>query len=116
MKEAAGDIRKKFGSRIRELRKSAGITQEELGEKAELNYKFIGELERGQVNVSLDSIVKISGALEVKIGDLFSKEKISVQKVSVKENNPLAKFSPQDLRLIKKALRLLNRTFSRVSA
>ncbi len=108
------NIRKKLGERIRELRKSAGITQEELGEKAELSYKFIGELERGQVNVSLDSIVRIVGALGVKIGDLFSKEKIPVQKVLVKEKSPLSKFSSKDLQLIKKALRLLNRTFSKV--
>ncbi len=108
------NIRKKLGERLRELRKSAGITQEELGEKAELSYKFIGELERGQVNVSLDSIVRITDALEVKIGDLFSKEKIPVQKVLVKEKSPLSKFSSKDLQLIKKALRLLNRTFSKV--
>ncbi|MBI4849710.1 MAG: helix-turn-helix transcriptional regulator [Nitrospirae bacterium] len=114
MKNPADDTRRKLGQRIRELRKSAGITQEELGERAELNYKFIGELERGQVNVSLDSIVRIAEALRVKIGDLFSKEKISVQKVTVKEKSPLSKFSPQELHLIKKTLRLLNRTFSKV--
>ena len=114
MKDTVDDIRKKLGARIRELRQSAGITQEELGEKAELNYKFIGELERGQVNVSLDSIVRIAEALGVKIGDIFSKEKIAVQKITVKEKSPLSKFSPQDLHLIKKALRLLNRTFSKV--
>jgi transcriptional regulator with XRE-family HTH domain len=106
--------RKELGQRIRELRKTAGITQEELGEKAELSYKFIGELERGQVNVSLDSIARIAQALGVKIGDLFSKEKIPVQKIVIKERSPLSKFSSQDLQLIKKALRILNRTFSKV--
>ncbi len=114
MKDTIDAIKKKLGERIRELRKSAGITQEELGEKAELNYKYIGEVERGQVNVSLDSIVKIAEALGVKIGDLFSKEKIPIQKIIVKEKSPLPQFSPQDLHLIKKALRLLNRTFSKV--
>ncbi len=114
MKDAIDGIRKKLGERIKELRKSAGITQEELGERAELSYKFIGEVERGQVNVSLDSIVKIAGALGVKIGDLFSKERILVQKITVKEKSPLTQFSPHDLHLIKKALRLLNRTFSKV--
>jgi len=114
MKDTTDGIRKKLGERIRELRKSAGITQEELGEKAELNYKFIGELERGQVNVSLDSIARIADAIGVKIGDIFSKEKIPVQKTLVKEKSPLSKLSPQDLQLIKKTLRLLNRTFSKV--
>lgn len=113
MKNPAKDARKKLGERVRELRKSAGFTQEELGEMAEMNYKFIGELERGRVNVSLDSIVKIAAALRVKTGDIFSKEKVPLQKVIVKEKNP-PQFSPQDLQLIKKALRLLNKTFSKV--
>jgi len=114
MKDMREDIRKRLGMRIREMRKSAGITQEELGERASLNYKFIGELERGRVNVGLDSIARIAGALGVKIGDLFSKEKVSVQKVLVKEKNPLSQFSSRDLDLIKKSLRLLNRAFSKI--
>ncbi|MBI4685679.1 MAG: helix-turn-helix transcriptional regulator [Nitrospirae bacterium] len=108
------ESRKKLGERIRELRKSSGITQEELGEKAALNYKFIGELERGKVNVSLDSIVRIAGALGVKTGDLFSKEKIPQQKILVKDKGPFSHFSPQDLQLIKKTLHLLNKVFSKV--
>jgi transcriptional regulator with XRE-family HTH domain len=114
MKDMREDIRKRLGMRIREMRKSAGMTQEELGERASLNYKFIGELERGRVNVGLDSIARIAGALGVKIGDLFSKEKVRVQKVLVKEKNPLSQFSSRDLDLIKKSLRLLNRAFSKI--
>lgn len=106
--------RKKLGERIRELRKSAGITQEELGEKASLNYKFIGELERGRVNVSLDSIVKIASALGVQPDSFFSKAKPLIKHVSVKEKNPLAKLSSSDIRGIKLALKLLNKTFQNV--
>lgn len=108
------NARKELGKKIREIRKIKGFTQEELGEKANLNYKFIGELERGKVNVSLDSLVKISHALEIYIGDLFRKREDSILKITVKEKSPFAKFSSQDLHLIKKALRLLNRTFSKV--
>ncbi len=54
MRDMKDKLRKELGERIRELRKIAGITQEELGEKSALSYKYIGELERGQVNVSLD--------------------------------------------------------------
>ena len=114
MRGTTENIRQELGQCIRDLRKTAGITQEELGEKAELSYKFIGEIERGQVNVSLDSIIRIAEALGVKIGDLFSKERIPIRKIVVKEKSPLAKYSPHDLLLIKKALRLLNRTFSKV--
>jgi transcriptional regulator with XRE-family HTH domain len=118
MKNKMDDPRKDVGSRIRSLRETGGLTQEELGEKAGLNYKYIGELERGDVNVSLDSLVKIAEALDVKIGDLFSKEKIPVQKVFVeifpKEKNLFSKLSHQDIQLIKKTLRILNRAFSKV--
>ena len=86
------EIRKGLGKRIRELRMSGGFTQEKLGEKAGLNYKFIGELERGKVNVSLDSLAKIAEALMVKVGDLFSEEKVFVQKIFIAKNRVQSNF------------------------
>lgn len=112
MKNGAEKHRKELGQRIRNLRKAVDLTQEELGEKAALSYKYIGELERGQVNVSLDSLVRIADAMAVKIGDFFSKEKIEVQKVFLKEKSPLSKLSPQDLLQIKHTLKLLNKVFA----
>ncbi len=97
------NIQKGLGKRIRTLRRKRTFTQEELGEKAGLSYKFVGEIERGEVNPSLDSLVRIANSLDVKVGDLFPRE------VDI-----FPQFSPQDLHLIKKALRLLNRTFSKV--
>ncbi|NVN91933.1 MAG: helix-turn-helix transcriptional regulator [Desulfuromonadales bacterium] len=47
------------------------MSQEELGEKAELSYKFVGEVERGSVNPSLDSLAGIAAALNVEIVKLF---------------------------------------------
>ncbi len=108
------ETRKMLGERIRELRIFAGLTQEQLGEKASLNYKFIGELERGRVNVSLDSLVKLASALGVNPGSFFAKDKLPVRQVPVKEKNPLSKLTARDLRLIKKALQLLDKTFLKV--
>ncbi|MFZ3121903.1 MAG: helix-turn-helix transcriptional regulator [Thermodesulfovibrionales bacterium] len=107
------NIKKDVGKRIRELRKLCGLTQEELGEKANLNYKFIGELERGKVNVSLDSLFRIAKALEMHVSDLFRNGKEPTLKVTVKEKSPFSKLSPQDLKFIKGTLRLLNRIFSK---
>ena len=42
-----------------------------MAEKAELSYKYLGEVERGCVNVSWDSLVRISRALGVRLGDLI---------------------------------------------
>jgi len=41
-----------------------------LAEKADLSYKYLGEVERGVVNISLDSLVRIAKALRVKLRDL----------------------------------------------
>lgn len=105
--------RRELGKIIRELRKARGFTQEKLGEKADLSYKFIGELERGRVNVSLDSLAKLAQALGVQTGDLFRKGKGSL-KVVVKEKSPFSKLSSQEVQTIKKALSLLNRVFSKL--
>lgn len=68
------NILKGLGKRIRTFRKLKALTQEELGEKSGLSYKFVGEIERGEVNPSLDYLVRIANALSVKVGDLFPHE------------------------------------------
>lgn len=49
---------------------SSGLTQEKLAEKADLHHNFIGEIERGNMNVSLDALVRISKALAIKVRDI----------------------------------------------
>jgi transcriptional regulator with XRE-family HTH domain len=66
--------RLRIGKKIKSLRDINKLTQEKLGEKAGLSYKYIGELERGKVNVSLDSLVKIATALEISVDELFKKD------------------------------------------
>jgi transcriptional regulator with XRE-family HTH domain len=63
--------RRIVGEQIRLFRKQARLSQEELAEKAELSYKYIGEVERGCVNISLDSLMRIAKALEVKAHTLI---------------------------------------------
>ncbi|MBU5635900.1 helix-turn-helix domain-containing protein [Geomonas sp. Red69] len=60
-----------MGENIRSLRHAKGWSQEELGEQAGLSYKFIGEIERGAVNPSLDSLAKIANALTINLAKLF---------------------------------------------
>ena len=62
--------RRTVGQQIRSYRKEAGLTQEQLAEKASLSYKYLGEVERGIVNVSLDSLMRIAKALRLKVADL----------------------------------------------
>lgn len=64
-------LRQLVGENVRSLRRAKGWSQEELGEKAELSYKFLGEVERGAVNPSLDSLGKIAKALSIEVAELF---------------------------------------------
>ena len=62
--------RRIVGEKIRDLRKRAELTQEKLAEKADLHHNFIGEVERGNMDISLGSLVKIAQALSVHVRDL----------------------------------------------
>src|SRR5436853_7773438 len=63
-------VRKFLGQRVRELRKQCGLSQTELGKRSMLSGKFIGEVERGEKSISIDSLYRVSVALEVPLRDL----------------------------------------------
>jgi transcriptional regulator with XRE-family HTH domain len=65
------DIRVRFGKALRACRTSQRLTQEELAERSGLSQKFIGEIERGLGNPTIETVSQIAGALTVSIGDLF---------------------------------------------
>jgi transcriptional regulator with XRE-family HTH domain len=56
---------------IRAYRKRADLTQEKLAERAELNPKYIGEVERGMKNISVDALMRIAEATKVPIREFF---------------------------------------------
>jgi len=60
-----------LGRRIRTLRSTQGMTQEELGDKTGISYKYIGAIERGEKNPSIDNLAKIASALKLEIYELF---------------------------------------------
>lgn len=88
-------LRNRLGGNIRGLRKARGWSQEALGERADLSYKFVGEIERGLVNPSLDSLVKIANVLGVEIAELFMTETLYV-------------FTADDVTSVKSAMNILN--------
>jgi transcriptional regulator with XRE-family HTH domain len=57
------NIRKKMGQKIREERIAMGLSQEDLASAAGLHRTYIGSVERGERNVSLQNIVAIARAL-----------------------------------------------------
>ena len=64
-------MQERVGRRVRELRKARGLTQEQAAEKAGTNVKYFGAIERGEVNLTLVTVGKISAALDVPPRDLF---------------------------------------------
>jgi transcriptional regulator with XRE-family HTH domain len=66
------DILKKFGDRVRELRKQLNLSQENLAEKAGLHRTYIGMIERAEKNITLINIEKIANALNVNIKELLN--------------------------------------------
>lgn len=59
------DIQKKFGDKLRELRKQKGFSQEALAFRSALHRTYISDIERGSRNVSLKNIEKIAKALGI---------------------------------------------------
>ena len=53
-----------LGNQIRELRKSKGLSQEQLALQAEVDRSYVGGIERGERNVSFLTLVKIAECLD----------------------------------------------------
>lgn len=66
------EIARLIGERIRSARNRAGYSQETLGEKAGLHPTYIGQLERGEKNATLESIEKVARALGISFELLFA--------------------------------------------
>ncbi|WP_342416105.1 helix-turn-helix transcriptional regulator [Paenibacillus sp. FSL R10-2782] len=68
-------LRNSVGERIRTIRKAKGLTQQQLAELSGLDDSYIGSVERGERNFSIDTLEKVLTALNVSISELmFSKE------------------------------------------
>jgi len=65
------DYPRLIGKKLHELRKKRGFTQEELADRAGLNPNYYGRIERGEINVTIDTLAAIAEALEVELVDVF---------------------------------------------
>lgn len=60
-----------IGQRIRSYRLQSGLNQEELAEKCGLHPTYIGQVERGEKNATIESISKIANGLSLSLSELF---------------------------------------------
>ena len=59
---------KRIGAKLAYIRKSKKISQIRL---ADMNFNYIGQIERGQANVTINTVIKIADALDIEIKELF---------------------------------------------
>ena len=98
--------KQQLGIRIQELRKNLNLTQQELGEKCELSYKYLGNIERGRENPTFETLLKISKGLEIETWSLFIFDHLNEKPEKlINEINKLA--SSADSSLLKMILKIL---------
>ena len=64
-------LRKRFGTRVKELRKASGLSQEAFADKCGFARTYMSRIETVGANVSLDAIQTLATALKVKEAELF---------------------------------------------
>ena len=111
---AVPHVRRSLGERLRELRKQRNLSQEALGRAAVLSGKFIGEVERGEKSISLDSLYHIAGALGIPLTHLTEVEMKARAEAPSKEAERIydlvaAQRRPADLRRAQDVLRAMLR-------
>lgn len=71
-----------IGKKIQELRTQAGLTQEAFADRAQMHRAHLGEIERGEVDISLSSLMKIAKGLGVTISTLTRGVRVTTRKAS----------------------------------
>lgn len=64
-------ITAKVGSRIRELRTQAGLTQEKFAQKIGMDRTYFASVELGKRNISIVNLEKIAHGLDISLSELF---------------------------------------------
>ena len=72
MSATQSSARQRFGANVRRLRQAKGLSQEGLAQMAGIHRTYIGAVERGERNVSIDNMERIAAAVGASIADLLS--------------------------------------------
>lgn len=98
-----------LGRRIRTLRIAKGLTQQKLGNKADVDYKFIGEIERGNMNPSFKVLVKIAKVLDVELPEIlrFEQEISDAKELEIRIRRIVSNLSVEELQNVLMLLRVL---------
>ena len=67
-----------IGNKLQALRKRMGMTQAEIAEAAELSDRAYADIERGCVNMRIDTLLRICNVLHITPDELFTQQEISL--------------------------------------
>lgn len=70
---SARDAKLAFGKALKACRTRAGISQEKLADLAGIHRTYMGDVERGERNISLVNLLRVADALEVRLSTLIRK-------------------------------------------
>ena len=97
------DLKLKLGKRIKELRKSAGITQEKLAEMISMDITSLSKIETGRNYPQPDTIEKIARVLNIEVYKLFMFNTLSSREdyiIGIKNNLDLIKNNEEKLKIL----------------
>ena len=101
-------LKKKFGLRVKELRKSLAMTQEQLAEKIGMDTPNLCRMENGTHFPQTKNLVKLAQALNVEVKDLFDFKHINTKEVLIKNIcNFLQNASHKDIEFVYKIIKNL---------
>ena len=81
---------RKIGNKILEIRKGTGLTQAEIAEKAGIADRTYADIERGNVNMRVETLLKICDSLNVTPDDILTEEN---KAVLIKQEDVAKKFA-----------------------
>ncbi len=70
MPDPLSDATRQFGERLRSRRRALGLSQEAVAERSGVHWTFVGQVERGQRNLSLHNALKLAAGLGIELSEL----------------------------------------------
>lgn len=101
------DFQKKFGLRIKELRKRGKMTQEQLSEKIDIGVRSLGKIETGKSFPSVETLEKLALALNSTNLELFNFEHLQHNQDLKKEIVKLLEQNPDKIQIIYKVIKAI---------